>query len=284
MWSSSPAMTTMAQPGSHYHQLRREAELLAGGINSLSQRAVVYHHLFEHSAGNHVFPLIAAHGAMWAKGYFQLGTRLGSLLSLRHAASPVTQAAKLAQLNSYADAFRDINRRVCIETYTAYHFTAQCGHHAAAAELIPPALLEELNRCHAARRRGRALSVEQKRKLFGAFFLWEQKTIVGPAVTAATLAFDWPLMRSLALRPLIRFAYFPKLSVLAFKDFSCTAERIDKGFRAFDLAAGVGWDHVEKSARRYRVLPDTSFTGSAAHFATLRQTLCSHAQQTRVGH
>lgn len=266
----SPTTIATPHPRSHHRQLRREAELLAGGVRDLSQRAMVYHHLFEHSAGNHTFPLIAAHGAMWAKGYFQLGMRLGFLFALQHATSPDARAAKLGQLTAFADAFRDINRRVCVETYTAYHFTARWGHHAAAAELIPSSLLEELNRCHAACRRGRTLSVEQKRALFGAFFHWEQETIVGPAVTEATLSFAWPLMRSLALRPFIRFTYFPKSSVLAFKNFACTAERIEKGFRAFDLAARVGWEHLERSAGHYRVLPDTFFVGSAEHFAALR--------------
>ena len=56
----------------YYDSLRSEAERLAGGLNDLAQRATVYHHLYEHSGGNHIFPLIAAHGAMWARGYLGL--------------------------------------------------------------------------------------------------------------------------------------------------------------------------------------------------------------------
>jgi hypothetical protein len=56
------------KPWTSYEHLRGEATLLAGGINDLTQRASVYHHLFEHSQGNHLFPLLAAHGALWAAG------------------------------------------------------------------------------------------------------------------------------------------------------------------------------------------------------------------------
>ncbi|GAA0599662.1 hypothetical protein GCM10009416_42150 [Craurococcus roseus] len=66
-------------PGSPcpYDEVRREATLMAGGIHDLAQRAGVYHHLFVHSGRNHVFPLLAAHGALWARGHFQKGMRLG---------------------------------------------------------------------------------------------------------------------------------------------------------------------------------------------------------------
>lgn len=55
-----------------YQRLRDEAEQLAGRNRDLDQRATVYHHLYHHSRGNHVFPLIAAHGALWASGNFRL--------------------------------------------------------------------------------------------------------------------------------------------------------------------------------------------------------------------
>lgn len=262
-----------AEPHEWHRRLRGQAERLAGGIGDLPQRAAVYHHLFEHSAGNHVFPLIAAHGALWARGYFRLGATLGSALAFP--AAPALRARKLGQLAAFADAFRDINRRVCIETYTAYHFTARWGRHPAATELIPHPLLEQLNRCHAARRGGQAFSTERKRALFQAFFLWEQEVIVGPAVAAAALSFEWLLMRRLALRPLIRFAYFPRSSILVFKDFTSTSERIEKGFRAFDLAAQAGWERVEGSMRHYRVLPSAFFADSKKHFASIRHATCS---------
>ena len=270
-------MRRLTETGTCYAQLRNDAERLAGGLNDLAQRAAVYHHLFEHSAGNHAFPLIAAHGAMWASGYFRLGMRLGWWWSWRYAATPTQRRHRLRQLAAFADDFRDINRRVCVETYTTYHYTARFGDHPDAEALVPGALLDQLNRCHAARRSGRPLSTQQKRALFCAFFLYEQEAIVGPAVDAAAARFDWTSMKWLALRPLIRFSYFPFPVRLVFRDFASTQERIEKGFRAFDLAARVGWRRVEESMRDYRVLPDAFFAGSAEHFADLRHTVLSGA-------
>jgi hypothetical protein len=253
-----------------YSRLRAEAVRLAGGLNDLAQRATVYHHLFEHSGRNHAFPVIAAHGALWARGYFRFGMKLGWWLSWQDALAPGLRRRRLADLATFADAFRDVNRRVCIETYTTYHFTARYGEHPNAAEFVAPELLDALNPIHAARLAGRELPNTEKRRIFETFFLNEQATVVGPTIQAAVEAFDWPLMKFLALQPAIRFAYFPRLRPFWFRDFSRKEERIEKGLRAFDLAARAGWDAVESSLADYAVLPDAFFAGSAEHFQTIR--------------
>ncbi len=51
-----------------HDDLRAEAVTLAGGLTDLSQRATVYHHIYRASGGNHVFPLIAAHGRFGRAG------------------------------------------------------------------------------------------------------------------------------------------------------------------------------------------------------------------------
>ena len=177
-----------------YAQLRREATLLAGGIHDLTQRASVYHHLFEYSQGNHVFPLLAAHGALWARGYFKLGTRIGSVASWRYATSPSTRQTLMDRLGAFADAFRDINRRVCVETYAVYHLTSDNRLLRRAERHVPRDLLDPMIRCHTARRAGRRLSNDEKRALFKAFFLWEQTNIVGPSIDLAVSKFDWPFI------------------------------------------------------------------------------------------
>ena len=178
-------------------------------------------------------------------------------------------------LADFADAFRDINRRVCIETYTSYYFTAKFGDHDAASDFVPRAMLAVLNRCHAARRAGRELPDAAKREVFEAFFRNEQEHVVGPSIEAANAAFEWPLMKFLALRPSIRFAYLPRRRPLFFRNFAETAERIEQGLRAFDLAAAAGWRHVEGTLRDYQVLPDAFFAGPAAYFRTVRQELAA---------
>lgn len=250
-------------------QLTREATRLAGGLLDLSQRAAVYHHLFEHSGGNHVFPLIAAHGALWARGYFRFGMRLGRVLAWQFLSSAVRRR-QMAALELFADAFRDVNRRVCIDTYVSYHFTARCGQHPRAAEFVGPPFLAALNHLHAARRDGRPLTDEEKRQLFETHFLHEQEHVVGPSLTAAAAALEWPAVKFIALKPLIRFAYFPRGRRLWFRDFACREERIANGFRAFDTALEVGLNHVENCLAAYEVLPAQFFAGTANYFGSLR--------------
>ncbi len=61
-------MTTAA-----YQNLRQRGIQLAGRVGDFRQRACIYHHMYADSAGRNVFPLIAAHGALWAAGYFKKG-------------------------------------------------------------------------------------------------------------------------------------------------------------------------------------------------------------------
>jgi hypothetical protein len=263
------------KPWASYEQLRDEAVLLAGGINDLAQRASVYHHLFEHSRGNHVFPLLAAHGALWAGGYFRLGMKVGSVLTWRYALAPATRRDLMARLTAFANAFRDINRRVCIETYTIYYISDQTELLPFAERHVPPDLLEQMARCHAARRAGRQLSDAEKRSLFGAFFLWEQNNIVGPSVDAAAEEFTWLLMKRLALRPTVRFSYLPKSVSLPFRNFADMGERIERGFQAFDAGALVGWGHVEEMIDKYQLMPEAFFENSSALFFNIRNSLLS---------
>src|ERR1700761_5256374 len=115
---------TIDHAGNLAESLRKEATVLAGSLGSLAQRASVYHHMFQHSGRNHTFPLLAAHGALWAKGYFQRGMRFGAAVASARAILGDDRRALVQSLQKFADDFRDINRRVCVETYFIYHLTA----------------------------------------------------------------------------------------------------------------------------------------------------------------
>jgi hypothetical protein len=256
-----------------YQRIHQEATVLAGALGDLGQRATVYHHLYEDSGGRSVFPLIAAHGALWGAGYFALGLRVGTLLSAQFLLSPAVRRDKLRQLHAFADAFREINRRVCIEAYSAYHFSKLHGLVPGAERHVQPRLLAALNRCHRAQALHEPLPRPARRELFEAFFLWEQEVIVGPAVEQALAALDWPLIRRVALRPRIRFAYFASSRDMQFADFASTAERIEKGMRAYELAEQAGLPRAEAALRRYEVLPRAFFQGSAVHFQAMRERL-----------
>lgn len=251
---------------SEYNELRRIGYSLAGGLNDLSQRAAVYYHLYEDSEGRNIFPLMAAHGALWAKGYFQKGMRAGKVLSLQYAYSPKHLIQKYESLIDFANAFRDINRRVCAEAYCVYHFTKKYGQTKFAEQVIPKKLLIALNHCHYSQKIGESLNRAERRALFEAFFLWEQETIVSPSVEKAVENFKWPSVKWLAMKPKIEFAYFGKGIGLQFKDFSLKSERIEKGLEAYELAEKVGYKSVECAISRYKIMPESFFNNTSFYF------------------
>ena len=236
------------------------------------QRASVYHHLYAHSGGNHSFPLLAAHGALWASGYFRAGMRFGSLVATGRGILGDNSEALMRNLTEFAEAFRDINRRVCVETFFIYKLTAAVSLAEVAERHVPPNLLAEMDRCHHARRNNRTLSATERRGLFEAFFHWEQAHIVGPAIHSAFAAFNWPLIRRMALTPKIRFAYFGG-KPLAFRDFSDTDERIEKGIAAFDRASKHGWSKVEQALDDYSVMPDAFMIDPSAFFSAVQRSI-----------
>ena len=117
------------------------------------------------------------------------------------------------------------------------------------------------------------MSDQEKRQVFATHFLHEQSHVVGPSLQAAVDKFDWPLVREIALRPLIRFAFFRDREFFWFRNFARREDRIEKGLRAFEIATSVGWDHVESALRDYDILPSAFFADSVQYFTDLRAGL-----------
>ena len=250
-----------------------EATTLAGGLTDLAQRATVYHHIHRASNGNHTFPLIAAHGALWAGGYFEKRIKLARLLVWQSPFNKRLRQLRLRQLDDFANVFRDINRRVCIDVYANYHFTAKHGSDPDAAELIDPVLLDALNCLHENRRQGRSMTELEKFELFATHFLNEQDRIVGPRIEAALDEFDWALVKTLALKPTVTFKYLPKHERMKFKNFSSTDERIEHGMHAFKVASELGWQNVEDALANYNALPKAVLRTPETHFNAMRAAL-----------
>jgi hypothetical protein len=238
-----------------YSERERQGTLLAGSIMDLDQRASVYYQLFLDSGRSHVFPLIAAHGALWAGGYFSFGMKLGTVLSLPWLVIPKLRQRRMQLLRDFANAFREVNRRVCVDTYASFHFSESHGDHPEANTLVPEAMLEGLARVHSARRLAKQLGRIDRQRVFEAFFRAEQSVVVGPSVRRAEEEFRWPLMRFLALRPCIHFAFFPQGTSLWFRNFAHETERIANGLKALSIAESVGLDLVEDKLWNYKVSP-----------------------------
>ena len=54
-----------------YQEIRQEAVRLAGGPGDMPQRVALLHSIFEDSGGNHAFPEVALHGALWAYAFYE---------------------------------------------------------------------------------------------------------------------------------------------------------------------------------------------------------------------
>jgi hypothetical protein len=254
----------------HYDAMKAEATLLAGDLLDIPRRVVVLFNLYLDSGRNHAFSQIAAHGALWAYGYFEIGGSLGRLIARRYFYNPTERAYRLSLLDEFAEGFRRVNRLVCIDTWTNYTFSKEYGHHSAAGEILPANLLVALNRVHAASKRGQQLSPAEKRQVFEQSFLCEQEVTVAPGVATAVAAFECRVLKFLCLRPLVRFAYFPRCSYLFFRNFADKDERITKGLRAYDHAATMGWEHVQQSMRDYGRMPRRFFEAPEACLADIR--------------
>lgn len=257
-----------------YQEIRAQAVKLAGAPGDIPQRAMLHYSIYLDSGGNHPFPQVALHGALWAVGYFKAGGTAGDLLEdALHPFDDAQRAQKKAELHAFEEGFKEANRSVFIDTYTNYFFTKEYGQAPGAKTIIAPALLEVLNRIHAAARDGTPLTPDEKRQAFHQSLLWEQESTVAPKVKAEVAKLDEPLVKALALSPFVHFSYFPETTIFHFNDFSNTDERIKYALESYDIAAQVGWPKVYQSMRSYDLLPAEFFADPAKYVVKLKADL-----------
>jgi hypothetical protein len=239
-----------------YEYFRSEGHALAGGPGDYGLRAGLYHRMYQDSGKRNVFLLIAAHGTLWAAGYFKKGVLGAWLLSLPYLFTPKARAAKLRAAAQFADKFRDINRLVCAESYAIYYYTKHYGGTGFIRGVVGNALCDLLCECHAANDFG----IAQREKLFRAFCDWEQETVVAPLVTQAFQEIDWPVIRSLALRTNVAVSYLGKSFKVQFTNFTSQDERLVQGLRLCRRAEEVGLEYTEQCLRHYAIkpVPDTA--------------------------
>ena len=238
-----------------YDYFRAQGIALAGEPGDLSLRANLYHRMYRESGKRNVFALIAAHGTLWAAGYLKTGILGAWLLSLPYIFTPRLRREKLRSVAAFAHRFRDINRRVCVESYAIYHYTRHFGATPFIRSVIGNGFAQILCECHASCQSGSDFTSAQRERLFSAFFHWEQDNIVAPLVSEAFATIDWPVIKSLALRPAVDFTYFGKSLCMRFVDFSSKDERVLQGLRAYRMAEEAGFDVVEQCLGRYVLTP-----------------------------
>lgn len=142
-------------------QLEEDVRALAGRTREHGQRAVVLHHLYDHSRKAHQWALVEARRELAiASGLIALHRRLDRWSWL--SANPEAARAALAQL---ADALGEASRRRCAAACRAYRLSAMPALRGQADADLPAELLAALDRCHEARRAGAELSAEAIQQL-----------------------------------------------------------------------------------------------------------------------
>lgn len=224
--------------------LHRQAEALGGTSESAPDRALAYFQLYQESGGNFMFPLVATHGSLWGVSHtLRLQRWLGRL-------TPLSRRGRVQRWLDSLEAVRDINRRVFIEIWTTWHFTAQFGTELEARELVHPEVLALYNELHRARREGRLLPVHDRERIYYQVFLHEQDQIVDPGIQEAVRT-SGSRMVEVFRRVSPRFRYFPAGRRLWFTDFTDVAQRNREGLRALRFAEQVGAERVRQAMCDY---------------------------------
>jgi hypothetical protein len=253
-----------------YEQVREQAVRLAGGPGDMAQRVALHHEIFIDSGGNHTFPEVALHGALWAYGFYERRGTISRMIAYRYVYDREERARRSYMLFEFSQGFKEANRAVFVDTYTNYWFTKRFGEQPGAETIIPPQLLEALNRVHHAAWAGRLLPEAERAQVFETALLFEQESTVGPKVREEVAKFDCPILRRLVLKPIVRFDYFPRTSAMRFHDFSDTDERIEKAIHSYGVAERVGWSTVSDAIRYQGVLPQRFFADPLAYGDGLR--------------
>jgi hypothetical protein len=234
-------------------KLAEEAAALGGRPKDFGQRAVVLHHLYDHSRGAHHWALAEARRELRiAEALTALRRRLarwGWLAARRERAR--------VSLEALADALGEQSRARCVAAYTAYRLTGARSLRDEAENSLPSELLDALSACHAARRSGAAMGGLEVGALYDASeaFVLVSKTL--EAVEAAWLAIDATGLRRAAHRLL--------------------------GARALNRALGGdrkrGWPKIDAALRQDPLLPASFRANPAQHFYALQNVMADRRRQ-----
>ena len=251
----APLPASDLAPAEAYAAIRAEAERLAGGPGDMPPRVAHLHSIFVESGGNHAFPEVALHGALWAYGFYERRGTVSRMIAYRYFYDRDERARRSYMLFEFSQGFKEANRSVFVDTWTNFHFTRDHGERDGADEVLAPELLDALGRVHHAARAGKRLSRSERAEVFRTSLLFEQENTVGPKVRAEIAKFDCPVLSTIVRKPAVRFVYFPRTTFLRFDDFGDTDERIEHAVRSYELAEDAGWEDVSAAIRYHGVLP-----------------------------
>ena len=234
-------------------QLESEVTALAGRPSDFGQRAVVLHHLYDHSRGSNAWALAEARQNLRiAHGLAALERRIGHWGWL----SPRKNEAKAA-LAALGSALGEALTVRCAAAYRAYRLSGTQALRQEAERALQPEFLLALDRGHADRRSGTTTEPGRNDELFD----WCER-VASAAVDVAGLAEAWTCVSA---SPLRRFA------------------RKTLGERALAKAAARdarrGFQRTERSVRNDPALPASFRANPAQHFYALQLALAERRRQ-----
>jgi hypothetical protein len=233
-------------------QLDDEVAALAGRGRDHGQRAVVLHHLYDHSGGGHDWALAEARREIRiSSGLAALQRKLGQW-SWRGANRDREHIA----LECLADAFGEAGRARTAAAYRAYRLSATKALRAEAELSLPSTLLIAFDQCHAARRAGDEFAAEVRLALAEESERLAEASADRTALDAAWMAIDASGLRGAARRVLGE----PALARAAARDQRRGPTKVERlllgeatlpaGFRANPAQHFYALQHMLRERRR----------------------------------
>lgn len=254
----------------NYGVIRAHAILLAGRADDAPTRATFLHDVYTSSKGNHAFPEVALHGALWGHRFLAQTQRATDWAT----EFGFTNVGALERLVDAAEKFRKVlletNRLVFIDSYTNYHFARLHGRARSAETVVPRVLLDPLTQStEAAQGRIGPFTLRQRESLYDVALAWEQYSTVADAMSAAVRDIVAHLdvgpdivnrlLQKAFVRPVVHFEYFPAGTSFYFNNFADKAERIRYAKESYLIAERVGWPKVASSMANYGTIPQSYF-------------------------
>jgi hypothetical protein len=234
-------------------QLEDEVQALAGRARDHAQRAMVLHHLYDHSRGSHVWALAEARQSLWiASGIARLERRIA-----RWGWTVPKRDQAAAALERLADALGEGAKAGMIAAYRSYRLSATKALRGEAEVNLPDALRDALDQCHHHRREGESLPANVSLVL-----IEESERLADAATDHEMLAEAWAMVETTGLRRAAKRLLGPKaLSRRRARD-----ER-------------KGWVRIDGELRRDPALPAAFRANPAQHFYAMHRALAERRRQ-----
>jgi hypothetical protein len=234
-------------------QLDGEIQALGGRPRDHAQRAMVLHHLYDHSRGGHVWALAEARRSLWtAEGIARLEKRIA-----RWGWTVFRRDRAEAELEKLAAALGEAAKSRMIAAYRAYRLSATKALRDEAEASLPEALLGALDQCHRLRREGESLPAD-----IGLILAEESERLADASIDRDALDEAWKRVEETGLGRTAK----------RLLDSKILARRTARDERR-------GWASIDEEVRRDPALPAAFRANPAQHFYALQRLLAERRRQ-----